>query len=114
MSLTKDLEIMYNRALIVMEGYVASNATSLEGYMKRNAKWDNHTGDARRRLKGTYQKQDDGFLIILSHGVDYGIFLELAHEKRFAITVPTAKEKGPEIMKEFEGLLDKLKNDIGI
>lgn len=100
---------MYNRALIAMEGYVATNALKLQGYMQQNAKWTDRTGHARQRLKGTYQKQDDSFLIVLSHGVNYGIFLELAHEKRFAITVPTAKEKGPEIMKEFEGLLDRLK-----
>lgn len=108
MSLTKDLEKMYKRAMTAMEAVVETDTLQLQNYMRNNYKWTPRSHRAHQTMTGSYTNEDDGFLIALSYGVDYGIYLELAHEKRFALTHPTAKEKGPEVIKSFEGLLDKL------
>ena len=47
--------------------------------------------------------------ITLAHGVDYGIWLELAHGKNYAIIAPTVREEGPRIIKDLDNLMSKLK-----
>ena len=47
--------------------------------------------------------------ITLAHGVDYGIWLELAHEKNYAIIAPTVREEGPRIVSDLDNLMSKLK-----
>ena len=47
--------------------------------------------------------------ITLAHGVEYGIWLELAHEKNYAIIAPTVREEGPRIVEDLDNLMSKLK-----
>ena len=47
--------------------------------------------------------------ITLAHGVSYGIWLELAHEKNYAIIAPTIREEGPRIVEDLGDLMSKLK-----
>lgn len=88
--------------------YVDTSALKLQNYARSHRPWTDRTGAARQRLTGTPQTTDNGYRIRLAHGVDYGIWLELAHEKRFAIIEPTIQAEGPEIMKGFQRLLEKL------
>lgn len=90
-----------------MRVYAESAAVMLESYMKENRPWTDRTGAAKARLSAAVQDVPDGLRIALSHGVDYGIWLELANEKRFAIIQPTIKLKGNEVMEGFDKLLDK-------
>lgn len=57
----------------------------LVAYSKAHAKWVNRTGEARRRLKYEVTRVPNGWRITFGHGVDYGIFLEKAHEGKYAI-----------------------------
>ena len=51
----------------------------------------------------------NGYRIRLAHGVDYGIWLELANEKRYAIIDETVKHVGDsEVMPAFQNLMDRL------
>ena len=90
--------------------YANTEASKLEAYMKENRKWTDRSGSARQRLKGTVYNMAPVVRIELSHGVDYGIWLELAHEKRFAIVEPTIRLKGPEVIEGFKDLMDKIRN----
>lgn len=84
-------------------------ASDLQSYAQRNARWTNRTGEARRRLRGSYQSVHNGYRLVLSHGVDYGIWLELAHEKRFAIINETIETVGQQqIMPNWQKFLDKI------
>ena len=47
--------------------------------------------------------------ITLAHGVEYGIWLELAHEKNYAIIAPTVREEGPRVVQDLDNLMSKLK-----
>lgn len=84
-------------------------ALKLQNSARENRKWTDRTGQARQRLHGFVGKIPEGYRITLAHGVDYGIWLELAHEKRFAIIQPTIEYVGTfEIMPGFEHLLERL------
>lgn len=96
------------RSLAAVKMYAETQAKNLEGYAKQNRPWTDRTGDARKRLSGYVTEIPKGYRINLAQGVTYGIFLELAHEKRFAILEPTIRLKGPEVVKGFENLLDRL------
>lgn len=47
--------------------------------------------------------------IYISHGVDYGKWLELAHERRYAILQETVQNVSPEILNGFTRLLGHLR-----
>lgn len=105
-SLEAGLDALMKPAVIRM--YVETQAKNLEAYAKEHRPWTDRTGDARKRLTGYVTTIPHGYRINLAHGVDYGIWLELAMEKRFAILEPTVRLKGPSVVKGMERLLDRL------
>jgi len=64
-------------------------AGQLEGYAKTHAPWTDRTGHARQSLHGGVESSDDELALYLSHGVEYGIWLEIAHGGNYAIVRPT-------------------------
>ena len=88
--------------------YGATEAVRLESEAKENRPWNDHTAHARQRLKGKCVRTPNGIRITLSHGVEYGIYLEFAHEKRYAIIYPTLRRKAPDVMSGLQGLFDRL------
>ena len=72
-------------------------AGTMEGYAKSNAPWTARTGNARPGLHGGVDTDDDRLVLYLSHGVEYGIWLELAHGGNYAIVRPTADAHLPRI-----------------
>lgn len=89
--------------------YADTEAKRLQNEMKSNAKWTDRTAHARQRLKGrAYQENPSTVVIKLSHGVDYGIFLEYAHEKKYAIIQPTIQANQYTVLQNFQYLLDKI------
>ena len=73
-------------------------AAKMEAHAKREASWTDRTSNARQSLFGVSTKEGDKVVVILSHGVDYGVFLELAHQGNFAIIGPTLQQHYGEIM----------------
>ena len=89
--------------------YAAVGVKTLEAKAKSSAKWTNRTSMARRSLNGTVQHPDGHTIRMqVSHGVEYGVFLELAHEKNYAILWPTVSALMNEIIKGMQGLMDKM------
>lgn len=89
--------------------YAQTKSSQLESYMKRNRPWTDRTSMAKNTLSGRASAIHQGVRITLSYGVDYGIYLERAHEQRYAIIEPTIRIKGPEVLKGAEGILSKVK-----
>ena len=96
------------KAQSAVEMYAKHQAKNLESYAKKNAPWTDRTGMARKSLNATTEKRGNGIRITLAHGVDYGLWLELAHEKRFAIVKPTIELRGNEVLKGYADLLNKM------
>ena len=84
-------------------------AEKLRDSAQENRKWTDRSGQARQRLNGSVSTIASGYRIYLAHGVDYGLWLELAHGKRFAIIPQTIEYVGTfEIMPGFNRLLERL------
>ena len=61
---------------------------SLE-YAKANAPWTDRTGDARAGLDVAVDNDGTSITMQLYHTVDYGLWLEVIQNGRFAILMPT-------------------------
>jgi len=76
-----------------------------ESYAKEKAPWTDRTGNARQSLH-TYVEElaGDTVRLYLSHGVSYGIFLEVKHAGRWGIIWSTIERHLPEIQKMLQGI----------
>lgn len=63
--------------------------SELEFQMQQDAPWTDRTGDARRGLRAVASHDDGIITMTLSHSVDYGFWLEVIQNGRFAIIGPT-------------------------
>lgn len=77
----------------------ATMATKMEAWAKDNATWTDRTGNARQSLRGrSYWEDANKIVAQISHGVDYGIWLELANQKKYAILEETIEAHKSEIL----------------
>ena len=79
-------------------------AAQMEASAKQNARWTDRTSHARHGLFGTVEVRGNRVFILLGHSVDYGVFLELAHDGRYAILKPTIDAAVPEIYRTYQRL----------
>lgn len=105
-NLLPTLETMRERLPLGVRMYCETVAKKLEGDAKKKAPWTDRTGQARIRLTAYVTQIQPGICeITLAHGVYYGVFLELAHEKRFATIMPTINRNQKEIMRGFSVII---------
>lgn len=103
-------DIKKEKLSIAIQMFAVTKAPQLQAYMQTHRPWTDRTGMAKATLRATVSKKDNHTVrITLSHGVDYGIWLELAHEKRYAIIAPTLTTQGPKLYQQLAGLLSKIK-----
>lgn len=78
------------------------SAQEVQEYAQSNAPWDDETGAARDGLSA--EAESDGFQhsITLFHTVDYGIWLEIRWNGRYAIIMPTIEHMGPIVMADLK------------
>ena len=88
--------------------FAETQAKVLEKDMKENRPWTDRTGDARKRLTCKVESTKRAYVLVLAHGVDYGIWLELANEGKYNIIQRTVDLESAYIMRDFEGLLNKM------
>lgn len=109
-SLSKNLDKMSTKLGAVVLMYAATKASVLESSMKQGRPWTDRTGMAKATLSAKVSQPSESLVrITLAHGVSYGIWLELANEKNYAIIAPTVDEEGPRVIAELNGIMDKLK-----
>lgn len=90
--------------------YANTKAVQLEASMKRNRPWTDRTGMAKATLRTVVTQPDQNTIrITLAHGVSYGIWLELAHEKKYAIVNPTLEKEAPNVVDGLQDLMSKIK-----
>lgn len=84
-------------------------ATKMESWAKDNAPWTDRSGAARQRLKGDVFWENPRIVsVAIMHQVDYGIWLELAHERKYAILEKALDANKVEIMSAVATLLKKI------
>ena len=106
--LQNNLKVLPEKVNATVGIYAKTASKTLENYAKQNAPWTDRTGHARQRLTGDAEEVERGWQIALSQGVDYGVYLELAHEKKYAILQPTILAKSGDVMHGFTHLMDKM------
>ena len=80
----RNLEV-YARGLkngAILAGHEIANL--LEGYAKSHHLYQDRTGNTTNSTKGTVVLADDIIRVVLSAGMDYDIFLERAHDGKWA------------------------------
>jgi hypothetical protein len=76
-----------------------------ESYAKTNRVWTDRTANARVMLHAFVEEVgDDVVEVYLSHGVNYGIHLELRYAGRYAIIWTTIEVHLVEIQKMLDGI----------
>ena len=109
-TLKKNLDKMSVKLGAVLLMYAATKADELKFKMKANRPWTDRTNMAKTLLDAKVSQPDANTIrITLSHGVEYGIWLELAHGKNYAIIEPTIREEGPRVIEDLDNLMSKLK-----
>lgn len=97
----------YTQAIFQSGRQVAyDQAEAMENYAKANAPWTDRTGDARERLHATVEETGPIGTIVLAHGVDYGLWLEIANGGRYAIIAPTIDVYGPIVMRSLQNMIN--------
>jgi hypothetical protein len=82
-------------------------APEIEAWMKNNARWTDRTGNARQTLHTDVEDMAlDMVQIILAHGVDYGVFLELAHGGVWGIIGDAVDTWGPVVWQDVRAMLN--------
>jgi hypothetical protein len=107
--LLNNLASMETKAEIAVKMYAQEGAKVFENYAKNNRRWQDQTGHARQRLVGWVERNKKNVRIYIGHGVDYGLYLELAHEKKYAILKETVEKKGQEVLKGFQNMINRMK-----
>lgn len=61
-------------------------STQMENWAKQNATWTDRTTNARRYLQAHVKwTHVNELMVAMSHHVEYGVYLELANERKHAI-----------------------------
>ena len=79
-------------------------ARRVEEYAKENAPWVDRTGGARDGLRAIGEQRLVTYSITLFHTIEYGLWLEVRWDGKYAIIVPTIEHMGPELMAELAAL----------
>lgn len=86
-------------------------ASKMETWAKQNRPWTDRTGAAKQRLHGEAYWENKNILVAaIMHQVDYGIWLELAHERKYAILEKAIEEHKDELEKAVATLLKRYAN----
>jgi len=66
--------------------------------------WNNQTGQASARMLTRAIKYSDGAAFRMQHGVNYGVYLELANDRRYQAIAPMILEVYPLFNQELKDL----------
>lgn len=93
-------------------------ALDLEGKAKKNAKWNDITGQARRSITGSCEATATNVTIKLEgeayddKNKEYFQYLEFAKKKKYAILEPTVKDNRQEAINRYANALKSVDLDI--
>lgn len=80
-------------------------APVVEEEAKRDAPWTDRTANARQTLHGMVTETPDKTRLSLGHGVDYGLWLEIANGGRYGIVKKVLERHYGDIMQSIRDLL---------
>lgn len=93
-----NMSAIKQRSMFAAEKVGQNAAACMEGEAKRNAGWTDRTGLARQTIIGYSGWQGKKLRMGVSGNMEYSVYLELAHEGRFAILWATVQANEQKIM----------------
>ena len=87
---------------------VDRRAAITENDLKTQARWTDRTGAARSGLMSIPIHGATFDEIFMAYSVTYGIWLEVAHDRKYAIITPMMRIAGDALMKDLQGLIDRM------
>lgn len=93
-----NMSAIKQRSMFAAEKVGQNAAACMEGEAKRNAGWTDRTGLARQTITGYSGWQGKKLRMGVSGNMEYSVYLELAHEGRFAILWATVQANEQKIM----------------
>src|SRR4051812_46924065 len=100
----RTFDIRFRNSLNAVVDYEALFATR---YLKTHAPWTDRTGAARTGLVAVPNFGRNFAEIVMSYSVYYGIWLEVAHDRKYAIITPAIRIVGEKLMKDLQHLIDR-------
>lgn len=85
--------------------YAHTASKKMEGEAKKKAPWKDRTANARNSIQGDFGWEGNSCRVVLSGNVEYFVYLELAHGKRYAVLVPTVHKSTPEVLRGYQRLV---------
>ena len=105
-ALAESLEKVYHsRVIAAVAALVVLFSGKVEAYAKATAPWQDRTGNARQSLFAVTDLAENTISLYLSHGMDYGKWLELCNQGRYAIILPALQAHYGEFMAAVRELL---------
>jgi hypothetical protein len=88
-TLTASLATMDDRVQRAVNLVFDYMEVATESKMRTDASWTDRTGNARAGLRARKVGGGDEFTLVLFHTMDYGYWLEVAHDGKYAVIGPT-------------------------
>lgn len=102
LSQTKEYKGKLYEALWIITDTVAKKMVV---WARDNAIWENQTTNARQGLRGdAWWESSNQLVCSMSHTMEYGVWLELAHEKKYAILEKSINKYKDELIEGWKTL----------
>lgn len=112
-TLTPNIPELNSKMRAALSMYASTQSKVYEAYAKdkmfAKQKWVDRTGMAKATFNTRLISDNKEITIVFSHGVDYGIWLELAHESNYAVIKPTINAVSNNYFGGMKNLMDKIK-----
>lgn len=102
--LVDGMEEYEQRAVAAVVALFRRFEPTIENYAKANAPWMDRTGNARQTLFTVTDFARNVVTLYLSHGMEYGKWLELRNSGRYAIVMPTLEAHYGQVMQALDDL----------
>lgn len=108
-AMVKAMDMAETKLRIALKLLADTASKKMEEWAKENAPWENRTSNARQGLLGEgYWENEDVLVCAIMHQVDYGIWLELAMEKKYAILEQAMSQHSGELLAQYKKLVGGL------
>lgn len=102
----QELNNIENRLTAALQIVSDTAAKKMADWAKENKPWETRTGHAVEQLSGNaYWQNKDILVTAVMHNVDYGIWLELAHEKKYAVLEKAIESERLNLIAQYVKLL---------
>jgi len=108
--LRRNVRSLPNNVRRAISATVDRRAALTTADLKTGARWTDRTGAARSGLVAIPIHGRTFEEIFMSYSVTYGIWLEVAHDRKYAIITPMMRIAGEALMHDLRFILNKLEN----